>query len=84
MVHSNRIVAATWSHSVGWSGRQSWIPSKFQIWIKPDFHFFRIEHSTIKNPRLKHIFNSELEEMKTSFAELKKTVDDRAFKTEIM
>jgi hypothetical protein len=36
------------------------------------------------NPRLQYIFNSEIEELKKSFLDLKKIVDERTYKYEVM
>lgn len=36
------------------------------------------------NPRLQYIFNSEIEELKKSFLDLKKMVDERTYKYEVM
>lgn len=44
----------------------------------------RIELFTLNNPRLQYLFNSEIDELKKSFLDLQKTVDERTYKYEVM
>ena len=39
---------------------------------------------TLRNRRLQYLFNSETNELKKSFLDLKKSVDDKTYKYEIM
>lgn len=39
---------------------------------------------TLKNVRLQYIYNCELDDLKKSFEDLRKTVDEKAFKYEVM
>ena len=38
----------------------------------------------LKNPRLQHIFNEEKDDLETKFADLKKVVDAKTFKHEVL
>ena len=46
--------------------------------------FASIDLFTLKNPRLQYIFNAEIDELKKSFLDLKKTVNDRDFKCDAL
>lgn len=45
---------------------------------------FRIEILTLRNERLKYLFNSEREQLEKSFEDLKESVDERTYKYEVM
>lgn len=44
----------------------------------------RIELFSLNNPRLQYLFNSEIDELKKSFLDLQKTVDERTYKYDVM
>jgi hypothetical protein len=43
-----------------------------------------IELFALKNPRLQHVFNEEIEDLGKSFLDLEKTVSEISFKHEVM
>ena len=45
---------------------------------------FRLTFFALKNPRLQHIFNEELDDLEKSFADIKKMYDPRLFKYEVL
>ena len=43
-----------------------------------------LELFSIKNPRLQHVYNEEIEDLRKSFLDLEKTTDETHFKHEVM
>lgn len=48
------------------------------------WYFNRIEMFTLRNPRLQYLFNSEINDLRKSFMDLKKSVDEKTYKYEVM